>query len=703
MSNKLNITTPKVYQFFKDNWKLEQTNLTRLFLDNSVSFIPNLLPEDAVNLSTYETISILSQKLGSAFDAAVSFENTVLENQDLPTIIQSPVRHESDGQWLKKSNMVGINVRTIGSFWNIIKYTLTLPKSQDSIHLLPIWEPGVVASLYGMASWNINSEFYSRELADALPQLNTVEKQLKAVINILHAMGKTVGMDVIPHTDRFSEIVLANPQYFEWLQRENFEIVNHRENLHEEVQDLIILFLRQYGASNPFESYPKDSKIFFSEALDEAKRHEILFGKPEQQSIRQRRRDAMLRFLTKYGYEPVPATMAPPYRGLKVDFKLFEKDIEGQVWREYAIEAPERFSRVFGPLTRYKLYDRLNDNQDWEINFGSPRTDVWSYVVRHYQQFQQTYGFDFMRGDMSHVQMRPEGVPSEFGEFYDLLASVKNLIQQSGVPYFGYFAETFLAPRNVMSYGDEIDHLEASNCDSTLGDLQSVSVNTPLFLQRFRQYLDILQTRHFAPNFTILTADKDDPRFDEFYVTGNEFRFFTALFLTDMPSYMALGFRTRDTHYAPAPNEHYTKLYVFQISEGDKATYGGYVWGKNGSLYSRLLHIQFYADSIWDNIKGKAVQWLIYPDAAGHGKVIAWTQAESPTYIFVANTDSDHAIVNFGIPAIKGIQNKRLQLVFSTLNKINEANKYPFFNSRNYNIQKLEKGECQVYLIEGRE
>lgn len=700
MSDNLPLHIPRVYQEFKDVWKREQPSFVRMYLDDKVSFIPNLLPEDAVQLSTYETIEILSQKLGTTFDIAISIENTELAPKELQEVIQSPVKHHSNGKWLKKSNMVGINVRTIGSFWNVVKYALTLPKAQDSIHLLPIWEPGVVSSLYGMTSWNINTEFFSRELAESIPHLNTVEKQLKAVVNILHALGKSVGMDVIPHTDRFSEIVLANPHYFEWLQRENFEVVNHRADLHEDVQTLIILFLRQYGASNPFDSYPKDRTIFFSEAFGEENRNKVLFGKAEQIEIRQRRRDTLLRFLTKYGYEPVPATMAPPYRGLKVDFKNSERDMEGQLWREYSITKPQSFSRVFGPLTRYKLYDRLDDNQNWEINFSRPRPNVWNYVAHHYQEVQERYNLDFMRGDMAHVQMREEGVPSKVGQFYDILAEVKNFIRDTGVPYFGYFAETFLAPRNVMGYGDEIDHLEAADCDTTLGDLQSVVVNTPDFLQRFRQYLDIKATRKFVPNFTIFTADKDDPRFDKFYISGNEFRLFTAFFLTDMPSYSSLGFRTRDTHHEPAPNEHYTKLYVFQITEGEKATNGDYIWGQNGSLYHRLLQIQLYADKIWEAVNNKAVQWLIYPDATGYGKIIAWTQAENPTHVFVANTDTENAIVNFAIPKIKNIENKRLKFDFSTSTKVTEIDKFPFYNNKNYNIKQLEKGECRVYLID---
>ena len=62
--------------------------------------------------------------------------------------------------------MVGVNVRSVGDYGGVIKYALTLPALLDSIQLLPIWEPGVVSSLYGIASWNLNREFYSGELRE---------------------------------------------------------------------------------------------------------------------------------------------------------------------------------------------------------------------------------------------------------------------------------------------------------------------------------------------------------------------------------------------------------------------------------------------------------------------------------------------------------------------------------------------------------
>lgn len=590
----------------------------------------HLLPEAALQTSFGELIRTLERHLGadlySAFDPTVS--------------IPSPVAGYSDTAWLKTANTVGINVRTIQHFWNIIPYTLTLPSAQNAIHILPIWEPGVVASLYGPSSWNVNPEFFSPELAANFPHLDTVEKQLKVVVNILHLLRKTVGMDVVPHTDRFSEMVIANPSFFEWLQRRDLEIVNHEAGVHTEVEALIFKYLQKTGSAVSGILLPDSPEDFF-EKIPETDRLRILFGEKYDYWGRLFKRKAIVRLLYEHGYETVPATMGPPYRGIEVDTDPEAKvvDEEGLVWRDYRIVKPEKFSRVFGPLARYKLYESKGDNRQWELDFERPNRAAWAYVCEKYRQIQAEFGFDFMRGDMSHVQMRPGGVPAGRDDFYDLLGAVKQTVLREK-PYFGYFAESFLAPPGEMAYGDECDHLEASFADSTLGDLQSEPVGTEDFVRQFRQYRDWLETRQFAPNFTIMTADKDDPRFDSFYLQGNEIRYFIALFLTDMPSYMGLGFECRDAHPTPAPNEHYTKLYVFQTQGGSKHTSGPYQWGQNRQLYAKLVRQKMLAESIFSDIQGAKTAWLLPPDLSGLEKVIVWAQQENPRYLFIANLNT---------------------------------------------------------------
>jgi hypothetical protein len=462
--------------------------------------------------------------------------------------------------------------------------------------------------------------------------------------------------------------------------------------------------LDAHGPAEAGLAWENDRETFFSQ--HEPDRLRVLFGPPDDLPLRSTRRGELVRWLYADGYEPVPATMGPPYRGIRVNPYSGSTDSQGMTWYDYEITEPEPFSRVFGPLARYKLYERLDDNRAWGIDFARPRRDTWTYVCEHYAAVQAAYHFDFMRGDMSHVQMRTEGVPEHPNPaFYDLLGTVKTHIQQENhAPHFGYFAETFLAERDVMGYGDEIDHLEASHADTTLGDLQSIHISEPTFLPTFRRYLDFAATRQTIPNFTVMTADKDDPRFDKFYTSGSVLRLFIALGLGDMPSYMGLGFETRDILHGPAPNEHYTKLYVFQETVGEKATQGPYVWGKNGALFADLQRLRAYIDANWAALRGRATRWLLPPPPLPHAlPLIAWTQADKPTHVFVANTNTTEPLPRVTLPALEldaPLQlDAPLRLDFSTARHVPAADHALAPHAGRYFLRELAPGEGRVYGV----
>lgn len=684
-------------------WTRDRDRLIGLYASRRHSFIPHLLPEQAIGLGLDETLDILRARLGGDVVAmALSPELTDpdLPAAELPESLRSPAAAEPDGAWLRRSNMVGVNVRTISTYWNVVNYALTLPATLDSVHLLPIWEPGVVMSLYGPASWRINDEFVDRRLADAYPHLAGPERQLRATVNLLHALGKTVGMDVIPHTDRYSEAATAQPWLFEWLRRRGLEIVDHREHLHEEVEEAIIAWLAGAGDAVADPDLPRDPSTFFGAEVGEDRRLRVLFGRPEDRIGRTNRRVSLVKHLHRLGYEPVPATMGVPFRGLAVDGRpeTVVVDDHGMEWRDYVITRPESMSRVFNPLARFKLYGRLDDNRDWQVDFATPRPAVWDYVCDHYLDVHRRFGFDFMRGDMSHVQMRPGGVPTELDRYYDVLGTVKQHIRSHGSPHFGYFAESFLPPRDVFGYGEELDHLEASFADATLGDLQSTVPGSRDFLQRLRVYLDDLATRTCAPAFTVMTADKDDPRFDEFYVGGNEARAFTATFLTDMPSYVGLGFETRDVHLEPVDNERYTKLFVFHERGPSnrypsKARTGNYVWGRNVELFERLTRMRAFADDVLETLADRPVRWLLAPDPTGMRPTIAW--AHDPVgLVFVVNFASDRDWPSFGIPGLSDLDADSLRCEFST-----HASRVPAapWNGHQFWIAGLGAGEGRAY------
>ncbi|MDB5240949.1 MAG: hypothetical protein JWP57_1574 [Spirosoma sp.] len=638
---------PTTLTDLQDDWRQNSARHTDDYQSGRSSFLPGLLPQTAVQFGVYQTLEILHKRLGN---------DTMRRALNPGETIDSPQKGQPDGSWLKQSNMVGINVRTIGSFWNVINYVLTLPASHDSIHLLPIWEPGVVGSLYGMVSWQINAEFFDPTLAQFVPALNTVEKQLKVVVNLLHAMGRSVGMDVIPHTDRFSEMVLTYPALFEWVQRDGASIVDHSSSVYRYVEEAIWQFLKYYGAADGTPLlFSKD--IFFSPnhtdpstgasratstqqtILSDEQRHRILFGHPQDYRGRMRRRIDLIRHLWAQGMETLPMTMAPPYRALHIDPDDFVTDEHGQTWYQYAFDHPQAMSRVFGPLARYRFYESKDNNKQWQLDFDRPNYPAWQYISQKVYECQRVYNFDFMRGDMAHVQMRPEGVPAMIGHYYDPLRSIKRYVRGNGVSHFAFFAETFLAPPNTMGYGDEADHLDAIEADSTLGDLQSLAVGSDEFKKEFARYDQLRRTRPVAPHFTVMTADKDDPRFDEFYQTGNLFRYFTALFLTDMPSYVGLGFEVRNRHETRGANEEYTKLYVFDIGDDrqpDKVTHGPFSWGQNAEQFAAISRIRLFAESIWSEIVGKETHWLVAPDTAGKDHIV-WRHMEPTSYVFMAS------------------------------------------------------------------
>jgi hypothetical protein len=288
---------------------------------------------------------------------------------------------------------------------------------------------------------------------------------------------------------------------------------------------------------------------------------------------------------------------------------------------------------------------------------------------------------------------------------------VKTYIQNAAaMPWFAYLAETFLPARDIFQFGEELDHLEASLADATIGDLQSTVVGDHEFLRRFRRYLDDLATRTTAPAFTVMTADKDDPRFDLFYRAGNELRLFTALFLPDMPSYTGLGFEIRDVHWEPVENERYTKLFVFH-EEGESNIYpskarfsDNFVWGTNDDLFARLTDLRVFAETLLRDIAASTTKWLLPPDATTLRGIAAWTQDPSslpvgtPRYVFLANYDLERNSRYFGVPALPS--EATLKPIFTTLGAEHLDQSEVTSNGFFHRIENLAPGEGRVYRVE---
>jgi hypothetical protein len=230
------------------------------------------------------------------------------------------------------------------------------------------------------------------------------------------------------------------------------------------------------------------------------------------------------------------------------------------------------------------------------------------------------------------------------------------------------------------------------------------------YLRRFRRYLDDLATRSTAPAFTVMTADKDDPRFDLFYRAGNEVRLFTALLLSDMPSYTGLGFEIRDVHLEPVENERYTKLFVFH-EEGDSNIYPSkarfsddFIWGTNDELFARLTDLRVFAEAVLPDIADSTTRWLVPPDATTLRGIAIWTQEPSSLapgarrYVCLANYDLERDSGYFGVPGLP--EDATLKPLFTTLGAERLDESTVVSNGFFHRIENLEPGEGRVYVIE---
>jgi hypothetical protein len=291
-----------------------------------------------------------------------------------------------------------------------------------------------------MSSWEINPEFFSTELQNVFPELNMPEKQLKGTINLLHSMGFSVGLDVIPHTDRFSEMVLAYPCFFEWVRQRDGQLVDHGEKLWREVERTIYSFFKIFETADG--TVQAEFDAFYPEvdrpALEESK-SSVLFGAPDNYGARQQRRIELMRHVIAEGFETLPMAMAPPYRSLHINANHYTEDGAGHCWYQYEFDQPQGMSRVFGSLTRYQLFHSKDNNQHWELDFERPIVEVWDYVARQFAHCQQQFNFDFMRGDMTHVQIcAPRGyLPACFSTITCwLISRATSYVRDAGISLF---------------------------------------------------------------------------------------------------------------------------------------------------------------------------------------------------------------------------------------------------------------------------
>jgi len=511
----------------------------------------NITPKECLDLSFEQSFDMLKQilpesELKKAFDVTASYP--------------SPLVGHKNTKWSQTAKIIGINPRITGTYWGIIKYAMTFP--ENAVHIMPLWETGD-GSLYVQNSWDLNPEFFDKDLCRL--GFNTFESQLKLTVNILHALGKIVGFDTLPHVDNFSEIVILNPKLFEWVKlndEKTAQILDIDYNsIYKEVENCIIDYL--CAPENLF-------------SLSENKRKNIIFPANIDKFIR---RMELRKVIRDVGFEPIPVVEHAPMRPV-----LFDRieTLQQDNWAVFKVKNKANHAKIIGSVTPYKWYKTADNGYPVK---NAIENDTWNYFIDKVYNFQKEYNFDFLRADMAHNQIsHSHNEEKDMKNPLEMWAILKKQIQRIK-PYFAAFAEAFY----TTYYIDGLQDMQNKDFDIVLGDMNFKNVDENYFnwiddfLTPFRENFS------FHPCVTIFTNDGDLPGHNQYFksLKNNCIRYFISMFL-NLPSYMGMGYETRNLE--PELQQEFSNEYVKKQNEN-------YIFGNNLELLEFITKMRsFYSE-----------------------------------------------------------------------------------------------------------
>jgi hypothetical protein len=558
------------------------------------SALPNELPEGvAAALNNYQTgqtsyVAVPPQALVTASDNQEILEALASRiNASKPDLYQQALNPKasvalpeetklaSPGQnWLQHSQVVGINLRQVGGFLGLVKAAMTLPQWQDTIHVLPFFQTSTPdsnthhAGLYAPFNWQVSWEFFDSAWQQLTPELDTPATQLKAAINLLHAMGKKVLVDVPHHMGSAADTVFAMPELFEWMQitrqatdSSSWPIVYGQEA--EAAAKKAIASVVNKSVDELFQ--PPSSGNWINE---EERRLGLIFGPDNsrhQNVVQQRdnRRGKLHQALKQAGVYITPKFIHPPFHPVGVA-AFNEAGWPIQYWAGLDRQLLPSHD-VFATLAPFKFFEL---DESGLPNTQNPHHATWDYLTQRWQDVFHQFGFDGIRADMGHVNYRGEqlpttGQPADATEpYYDLfqhlLVSLNQRQPGDNLPVntpVALFTEASRLPEkgNVTGSNDQtqLAHLAQQRSHVLMDSIQYKDFNDAQGLVRevqdqfaFEDEAKRLTGRRIATSRTIFTADSDTVPRAPLYANPlhNQARWFLATMMP--PSYVHLGFET---------------------------------------------------------------------------------------------------------------------------------------------------------------
>ena len=606
-------------------------------------------PQDCLNIPFKQSFAMLQKILGQE-KLDVAFDIT----HNYP----SPLAGLKDTKWCKTAKIIGINPRLTKTFWGIVKYAMTFP--ENCIHIMPLWTTGDRGSLYVQTSWRLNDEFLDPDLCAM--GYKTPQQQLKLIVNVLHAMGKIVGFDALPHVDNFSEITLLNPSFFEWAKLNKqktsqlFPPQVDYNTIYKEVENIIIK--ETSAPSNLYE-------------LNEQEKDKWIFPK---NSNRTSIRIKLMEKIREAGLEPLPVTEHAPMR--PVMFKKIESAGDTN-WAVFDVKDRSASAKVIGCITPYKWYKI--DNNGYPLK-NAAEQKVWDYFSGKISEFQREYNFDFLRADMAHNQISHShnSADKNENEKQEMWAYLKDRISKEK-PYFAVLAEAFYNTYYINGISDMIN----KKADIVLGNMNFQYLNKE-YVDTIDDYLNPFRKNFpFYPCVCTFSNDGDLKEHAKYFQSeeADESRFFISMFL-NLPSYTGIGYETKTLN--PQKENEFSNEYV-------KIQDTPYEWGNNDILFEQITAMRvLYAQ--YKSVIEQAHLDLLSSD---NESSLVWIYSikNSPKLLFAVNLNPEKQSIRFNMPA--DIKDAKMIYTNSQYDEICAD-----VQNKSFEIENIYIGECVVFELE---
>ncbi len=258
------------------------------FLNGRSSVIPDLSPSHALDLPLEEVLRLFRQKFGGDMMRLAGKKNFRLP---------SPAYRHPDDSWLKAEKVIPIKLDKVSSLGRILPLCLTRPYRGKAILLEGLWD----MAREGLLDWQIRPGLFCEDLVRLYPKLNSPERQLSTILNLLHALGRKTGLRLPGALSPSGFCVMGNPHLFHWTRKVPFEKGLPKSPERSRVEPLVLDWLWQEGHGLGKKGLPENSSAFFSSRTSEKRRMKALFGSKADFRAREHRRSSLLRRLNLYG------------------------------------------------------------------------------------------------------------------------------------------------------------------------------------------------------------------------------------------------------------------------------------------------------------------------------------------------------------------------------------------------------------------